>query len=62
MEHQLTNTYQYGNVEIVVRRPALDSKERQKREDSLRRAVTAYGKETMRKAVSKNGKMAPVHG
>ena len=45
MEQQpRTNTYEYGLVEIVVHRPALDDKERQKREEALRRAVTAYGK------------------
>ena len=43
------NTYQYGNVEIVVYRPALDDKERQKREEALRRAVAAYGRETIRR-------------
>ena len=57
-----THTYQYGNVEIIVTRPVLDDKERQKREDALRLALTAFGKETMRKAVSENGKMASVHG
>lgn len=63
MEKPRTNTYEYGLVEIVVHRPALDDKERQKREDALRRAVAAFGKETMkRKAVSEHGKMASVHG
>lgn len=62
MEQPRTNTYQYGLIEIVVHRPALDDKERQKREETLRRAVTAFGKETIRKAVNEDGKMAPVHG
>lgn len=52
MNQPRTNTYQYGLVEIVVHRPVLDDKERRKREETLRRAVTAFGKETMRKAVS----------
>lgn len=52
MSQPQTNTYIYGNVEIVVHRPGLDDKERQKREETLLRAVTAFGKETMkRKAV-----------
>lgn len=62
MQQPRTNTYQFGLVEIVVHRPVLDDKERQKREDALRLALTAFGKETMRKAVSENGKMASVHG
>ena len=62
MSSPQTNIYTYGNAEIVVHRPALDDKERQKREDALRRAVMAFGKETIRKAVSENGKMASVHG
>ena len=56
MEQPRTNTYVYGNVEIVVRRPGLDDKERRKREDALRRAVMTFGKETIRKAVSENGR------
>lgn len=56
MEQPRTNTYQYGLVEIVVHRPALDDKERHKREEALRRAVMAFGKESMRKAVSENGR------
>lgn len=52
MEQPRTNTYEYGHVEIVVHRPGLDDKERQKREEALRRAVMVFGKETMkRKAV-----------
>lgn len=43
-----TNTYQYGLVEIVVHRPILDEKERKKREETLRRAVEAYGKRTIK--------------
>lgn len=62
MEQPRTNTYVYGNVEIVVHRPGLDDKERHKREEALRRAVMAFGKESMRRAVSENGTMAPVHG
>lgn len=49
MEQPRTNTYEYGLVEIVVHRPALDDKERQMREATLRRAVTAFGKETMKR-------------
>lgn len=48
MERHRTNTYEYGCVSIVVHRPELDDKERQKREAALLRAVTAYGKETMK--------------
>ena len=62
MDHPRTNTYQYGNVEIVVHRPALEDKERRKREEALRRAVMVFGKETIRKAVNEDGTMAPVHG
>lgn len=54
MNQPRTHTYVYGNVEIAVHRPALDEKERHKREDTLRRAVAAFGKESMRKAVSEN--------
>ena len=49
MDQSTTNTYQLGNVEIVVHRPALDDKERLKREETLRRAVTAYGKAIMKR-------------
>ena len=63
MNQPRTHTYKYGLVEIVVHRPSLDEKERHKREDALRRAISAFGKETLkRKAVSENGTMAPVHG
>lgn len=62
MNQPRTHTYQYGLVEIVVHRPGLDEKERHKREGALRRAVAAFGKETMRKAVSENGTIATVHG
>lgn len=41
-------TYRYGNAEIVVHRPALSEQERVKREATLRRALIAYGKETVR--------------
>ena len=41
MEH----IYNYGAVEIVVRRPCLDDQERQRRESSIRRALANYGKE-----------------
>lgn len=44
-----TNTYRYGTIEIVVHRPTLDEKERKKREASLERAMTAYGKEMMKR-------------
>lgn len=57
-----TTTYIYGNVEIVVHRPVLDDKERCKREENLRRAVVAFGKEMHKSEVSKYGKMATVHG
>ena len=43
------STYTYGNVEIVVHRPAIDDKERMKREETLRRAVAAYGKATIKR-------------
>lgn len=49
MEQYKTNTYEYGNIEIVVHRPVLDAKEQQKREESLKRAVMVYGKDTMRR-------------
>lgn len=49
MEHPRTNTYDYGHISIVVHRPALDEKERQKREAALRRAIEAYGKATVQK-------------
>lgn len=49
MENHRTNTYEHGNVSIVVHRPHLDEKERQKREETLRRALAAYGKETMKR-------------
>lgn len=49
MDQSKINTYQLGLVEIVVHRPALDDKERLKREETLRRAVTAYGKATMKR-------------
>ena len=55
-----TNTYTYGLAEIVVHRPALDDKERRKREDTLRRALTAYGKEMHKREVTKNGTMAKI--
>ena len=62
MNQPRTHTYQYGLVEIVVHRPGLDEKERHKREDTLRRAVAAFGKEMHKSEVTKNGTMAPVHG
>ena len=63
MQQPRTSTYhKFGLVEIVVHRPVLDDKERHKREEVLRRALTAFGKDTIRKAVSDNGKMASVHG
>lgn len=61
-----TNTYTYGLCEIVVHRPALDDKERHKREDTLRRAVAAFGKELHKSEVTMNAAkkatLAPVHG
>lgn len=48
MEQPQTNSYIYGHIEIVVHRPGLDDKERHKREEALRRAVTAYGKAMIR--------------
>ena len=62
MNQPRTHTYQYGLCEIVVHRPALDDKERHKREDTLRRAVAAFGKEMHKREVTRNGTMAPVHG
>lgn len=44
MEQPRTNTYTYGNVEIVVHRPCLDDNERQKRENGLRRALATFGR------------------
>ena len=44
-------TYDYGNVTIVVHRPALDAKEQEHRETALRQAVAQYGK-----ALAKGGK------
>ena len=58
MNKPRTHTYQYGPCEIIVHRPVLDDKERVKRENAVKRALTAFGKETMRKAVSEHGKMA----
>ena len=49
MEHCKTHTYEYGCVQIVVHRPDLDAKERKKREESLKRALTMYGKEMMKR-------------
>ena len=43
------NTYTYGNVEIVVHRPVIDDKERIKREETLRRAVAAFGKACLKR-------------
>lgn len=48
------STYKYGNVEIVVHRPDLSNEERAKREATVRMALIAYGKETMKNAVSNN--------
>lgn len=49
MTQSNTNTYQLGLCEIVVHRPVLDDKERQKREAALKRAVASYGKEAIKK-------------
>lgn len=46
-----THTYQHNFVEIVVHRPTLDDKEREKREAALLQAVTAYGKAAMAQEV-----------
>ena len=43
-----TSTYQVGLVEIVVHRPTLEDKERQKREATLKRTIAAYGKSLMK--------------
>ena len=49
MDQSKISTYQFGPVEVVVHRPILDEKERLKREETLRRAVTAYGKAIMKR-------------
>lgn len=50
MEHCKTNTYVYGGrVEIVVHRPELTAKDRERREEILKRAMMAYGKEMMKR-------------
>ena len=43
-----TTTHYIGNVEIVVHRPVLDASAHKKQEESLKHALTAYGKETMK--------------
>lgn len=48
MDQCTTHIYQYGCAEIVVHRPILDDQERKKREESLRRALSCYGKALMR--------------
>ena len=52
MEQCRTNTYKFGRVEIVVHRPELTAKDREKREESLKRAMMAYGKEMMKRGES----------
>lgn len=49
MEQYTTNTYRHGNVEIVVYRPVLDDKERQKREEAVKRALVCVGKDMLRR-------------
>ena len=49
MEQTRTNTYVYGNVEIVVCRPQLDDKEHKRRLNTLRLAVEQYGKTMVRR-------------
>ena len=48
MDQYTTHTYRYGCAEIVVYRPILDDKERQKREETLRRALNRFGKAMVR--------------
>lgn len=62
MNQPRTNTYTYGHAEIVVHRPALDDKEHRKREDTLRRALTAFGKEMHKSEVTRNERISAVHG
>ncbi len=45
--------YTFGNAEVVVYRPVLDEKERKKREDIIRNALIAYGKERARNRMAK---------
>lgn len=51
-EERTTHTYEYGFASIVVHRPVLDDKERQKREVALQRAVAVYGKEAAKRQMS----------
>ena len=48
MGQYTTNTYEYGNISIVVHRPTLDEGKRMKQEAVLQRAISAYGKEMTR--------------
>lgn len=48
MDQYTTHTYRYGCAEIVVYRPILDEQERRKREETLRRALTSFGKAMVR--------------
>lgn len=48
------NTYRYGNAEIVVHRPQLSNEERAKREAKVRRALIAYGKNTIKREAENN--------
>ena len=56
-----THTYEYGNVTIVVHRPALEENERIKREATRKTALAGYGKALARSGrgephVPKNGR------
>jgi hypothetical protein len=51
-QQAVTHTYQRGLVEIVVHRPILDDKERQKREETVLRAMSTFGKEAMRQRIA----------
>ena len=45
----IVTRYTHGNAEIVVYRPVLDEKERKKRENEIVRALTEFGKESVRR-------------
>lgn len=48
----IVNHYTFGNAEVVVYRPVLDEKERQKREAEIIRALTEYGKDQVRRRMA----------
>ncbi len=58
----ITHTYTLfdGRVEVIVRRPILDDKTRQKREEEVKRAMALLGKEMVR--CQKGGNEDVVHG